>query len=125
MPDVAISPATLDPISIAGAQIGGVALEGEAEIRPLLQTEGLHAIHLVTRAGYHHPPHSHADNESVGVVLTGRMWMSIGGREVELGPGDVWFHPRTVVHETRALEDSTAIEFHSPLRADYTRYFAA
>jgi quercetin dioxygenase-like cupin family protein len=124
MTNVAISPETLDSISIAGAMIGGVQLEGEAEIRPLLQTEGLHAIHLVTRAGYHHPPHSHAENESVGVVLSGHVHMTIGGEEVDLHPGDVWFHPRGVVHETRSVTDSEAIEFHSPLRADYTRYFA-
>lgn len=124
MTHTAISPAMLDSISITGATIGGVELEGEAEIRPLLQTERLHAIHLVARAGYHHPPHSHADNESVGVVLSGHIHMRIGDDEIDLKSGDVWFHPRGVVHETRSVTDSVAIEFHSPLRDDYTHYFA-
>jgi quercetin dioxygenase-like cupin family protein len=49
--------------------------------------------------GWRLPPHSHrAESETVHVT-SGRLWMTIGAVERELGPGDTVHIPAGVVHE--------------------------
>ena len=116
---------SIQPVSIAGIRIGGVEIAGEAVVRPLLRTEFMDVIYLELEAGYLHSLHAHPDNESTGVVLSGKLEMRIGHERVELAPGDVWVHPRGIRHETRALRRTTAVEIHTPHRADYDSFFSA
>jgi quercetin dioxygenase-like cupin family protein len=49
--------------------------------------------------GWSLPPHAHrAESETVHVT-SGRLWMTIGGVQRELGPGDTVHIPAGVVHE--------------------------
>lgn len=99
---------------------GGVVIEGAAEIS-VSPGEHLMSVKLALEQGYLHPWHNHPDHESMGVVVQGRLEMQIGDSLVQLGPGDVWHHPRGVYHSTRALEPTLAVEFHSPLREELVR----
>ena len=118
-----VSPGEVEPVAIRNVRIGGVAIQGEAFVRPVLQTDGMQVMHLELRKGYLHPLHSHPENESTGFVVSGLLEMRIGDEVYRLGPGDTWFHPRNVLHETRALEDTVAFEIHNPHRDDYRAYF--
>jgi quercetin dioxygenase-like cupin family protein len=75
-------------------------------------------MHLDLEKGYLQPGHTHPDNESLGYVVTGRLRMVVDGVEAVLEPGDGWFHPKGSWHITEALEDSTGLEIHIPLRPD-------
>ena len=96
---------------------GGVVIYGRAEVAVQPGTH-LMAVRLAVEAGYFHPWHNHPEHESMGVVLEGRLEMEIESTKVQLGPGDTWHHPVGVYHSTRALEQTLAVEFHSPLRPD-------
>lgn len=66
------------------------------------------------------PSHSHPQ-EQTGLLVSGRMRLTIGGQSMELAPGDSWNVPGDVVHCAVVLEDSVAIEVFSPLREDYLK----
>jgi len=110
-------------IAIRGATIGGVQIEGDAVLRPMLQGDHVQLMHLKLKAGYHHPRHSHPDNESIGFVVSGQIEMTIADETHLLGPGDAWWHPKGVYHSTTAIEDSIAVELHAPRREDYLAHF--
>jgi len=96
---------------------GGVAIQGKAEVSVILG-QRMMAVKLALEAGYFHHWHNHPEHESMGVVLQGRLEMKIGDELVQLGPGDVWHHPVEVYHSTRALAQTLAVEYHTPLRPD-------
>lgn len=76
------------------------------------------AVRLDFEEGYLQPGHAHPEHESIGIVLSGRIRMTVAGEAAVLEAGDTWWHPRDAFHVTEALEPSVAIEIHSPLRAD-------
>jgi len=124
----AVTVATRDstrPVSIDGAEIGGVIIVGSASIWPLIEAKRMQLVSLELRGGFFHPRHSHPRHEAVGHVISGQLEMEIGGIVYLLGTGDSWYHPVGVEHSTRALEDTLAVEIHAPRRADYSRLFEA
>ncbi len=72
-------------------------------------------------AGAKLPAHAHP-NEQIGYLLSGRIFLHIGGTSRELGPGDSWCVPSDVAHRADILEDSFALEIFSPVRQDYLKY---
>ena len=60
-------------------------------------------IEVWTTPGAGPPPHVHAHDDEHLQVLEGRLAVTIGGAEHELGPGDELTLPRAVVHHVRAL----------------------
>jgi quercetin dioxygenase-like cupin family protein len=96
--------------------IEGVPLDGICRLGLLIAGENA----LVTRSfrgrGLVDPPHRHDDHESIGVLLSGRLKLTIDGQEFVAGPGDAWLHRRGVVHASVALEDCIQIEVKSPPR---------
>jgi quercetin dioxygenase-like cupin family protein len=58
------------------------------------------------QAGTGADPHRHP-NEQIIYVLSGRVWAKVGDEEAEVGPGGVIHIPPNLVHEIRALEDTT------------------
>lgn len=84
------------------------------------------AVKLALPAGFVHPWHNHPEHESMGTVISGRLRMVVGeGEPFELLPGDTWHHPIGVYHSNEALEDSEAVEIHSPLRPDLLAHLYA
>ncbi len=71
----------------------------------------------VIKAGGVVPSHEH-HNEQVTMITQGRFRYTIGGKEIEMGPGDVVFIPPDVVHGAEAITDTIAIDFSSPPRYD-------
>ncbi len=80
-------------------------------------------VHLDLEQGYLQPGHVHPDHDSLGFVVSGRIRMVVDGVEATLEPGDAWHHPRGSFHITEALEASTALEIHVPLRPDLLQRF--
>ena len=107
-------------LEVNGREIGGVKIEGDASLKVLKSGDDIQIVELKIKKGYFHPLHVHPEHESIGYLISGLMEMVIGGEVVRLGPGDAWHHPRGVHHSTRAIEDTFAIEIHTPLRQEYT-----
>ena len=111
-----------NPVRLTAA--GGIDLVNPP-LASLIKGAGLMAVKLVYEAGFFHPMHSHAEHESMGIVLTGHMRMVIGGETVDLRAGDMWHHPVGVPHSAETLEYTEAVEIHTPLRPDLLAIFGA
>lgn len=67
------------------------------------------------------PLHSHL-HEQGGVVLQGRMEMTIGSETRVLEPGALYIIPPNTPHEATAIGGPvTALDIFSPIREDYVR----
>ena len=64
------------------------------------------------------PMHSHPQ-EQTGYLVSGAMALTIGGIAYDVRPGDSWLVPGGVMHGSKVLEDSVAVEVFAPVRQDY------
>jgi quercetin dioxygenase-like cupin family protein len=64
------------------------------------------------------PVHQHP-YEQTGYLVRGRMWLTIGAKVHDIGPGDSWCIPSDIPHGAEIVEDALAVEVFSPLREDY------
>jgi quercetin dioxygenase-like cupin family protein len=53
--------------------------------------------------------HKHDDDDEFFFVVEGKLLIDLEGRAVELGPGQGFVVPKTVVHRTRAEERTTIL----------------
>ena len=94
-------------------------------LKPLLARQVIHGekmtlarIHL--GKGSVVPLHSHV-NEQMTIVEEGRLRFLLNGEEVLLEAGDMLLIPANALHLVEALEDSLALDIHSPCREDWIR----
>lgn len=73
--------------------------------------------HLMER-GYQGTAHSHPHDQLV-IVQSGRLRVTVGGLEEEVGPGDSFVVPGGVMHQATALEASDVLDVFTPQRDDY------
>ncbi len=64
------------------------------------------------------PAHAHP-HEQTGLLISGRIVITIDGTDHEALPGDSWCIGADVLHAAHALEDAVAVEVFSPVREDY------
>lgn len=97
-------------------EMGGYKLQGSSLLRLMMTGNRIQLKELHLEKGFYHPKHKHNDEESIGYIIKGHLQMCIGDQEYILRDGDSWHHPDGMFHWTRALEDTYAIEVHSPPR---------
>ncbi len=64
------------------------------------------------------PEHEHP-HEQIGLLISGRINLTIDGELHEVHPGDSWCIPGGVEHRADIIEDSVAVEVFSPVREDF------
>ena len=64
------------------------------------------------------PAHNHP-HEQTGLLISGRLVLTIDGVDHDVMPGDSWCIGADVAHAARAVDDAVAVEVFSPLREDY------
>jgi quercetin dioxygenase-like cupin family protein len=64
------------------------------------------------------PDHEHP-HEQTGLLISGRINLTIAGTLHEVHPGDSWCIPGGVEHRADIIEDSVAVEVFSPVREDF------
>lgn len=62
--------------------------------------------------------HSHP-HEQVVMMVSGKLRLAVGDREMVMGPHDIVVIPPQVPHEAEALEDTVVIDIFSPPREDF------
>lgn len=70
------------------------------------------------RKGADLPSHDHP-HEQTGLLLSGRIVLTIDGVDHDVFPGDSWCIASGILHSAKALEDAVAVEVFSPVREDY------
>ena len=96
--------------------VEGVKEQGHVEVRKLLVGDEILMLHVVRKKGLIDPIHKHMDHESMGYLISGRLRLVIGGKEMIAEPGTAWAHPAGVDHFSEALEDCEQLEIKSPPR---------
>lgn len=85
--------------------------------RTLAAGERMMQMVVTLAEGSHLPEHSHP-HEQITYMLRGRLRMYIGGRVVDLGPGDAVCIPGGTRHAADVLEEGMAVDTFSPPRED-------
>jgi quercetin dioxygenase-like cupin family protein len=79
---------------------------------------GLMAVEARFAKGSSIDEHAHP-HEQVSYVVSGRIVVTLGGREETLGPGDSFYAGPGVPHAVRFLEDSVVTDTFTPQREDF------
>ncbi|WP_298275353.1 cupin domain-containing protein [Ferroplasma sp.] len=64
------------------------------------------------------PEHSH-ENEQVTWIMKGRLRLTVDGKDIDVGAGEVLIIPSNTKHSAVALEDTLDIDIFSPIRSDW------
>ena len=64
------------------------------------------------------PSHKHP-HEQTGLMISGKMLLTVDGKEFEVEAGDSWCIDGNKEHSVIVVEDSVVIEVFSPVRVDY------
>lgn len=78
----------------------------------------LMAVEVRFAAGSIVEPHAHP-HEQASYVVSGRIALTIDGREEVLGPGDTFYAGPNVSHGVKFLEDSVIVDTFTPQREDF------
>jgi quercetin dioxygenase-like cupin family protein len=63
--------------------------------------------------------HAHP-HEQMGILISGQLEFTVGGKTRVLGPGDIWRIPSGVQHRVRAFDEPVvALDVFHPIREDY------
>jgi quercetin dioxygenase-like cupin family protein len=84
----------------------------------LITTEKLMICEFNFNAGTEIPSHAHP-HEQVGYVVSGKVIMTIDGKDYELTAGDSYAAPSGITHSARIVDDTIIIDTFSPPREDY------
>jgi len=78
--------------------------------------------HLRIEPGAQVPPHSHP-HEQAGMLLSGRMELTIGDETRVVAPGSMYIIPADTPHRAVAIgpEPAVVLDVFSPVREDYVR----
>ncbi len=68
--------------------------------------------------GYVVPLHSHP-NEQVTWVMSGKWRFHLDGKSVDVGPGEMIFIPKNMLHTVDAVETLVAYDIFTPPRKDW------
>ena len=88
--------------------------------RQVLHGDKMTVARIVLDKGVVVPQHNHV-NEQLTWLESGKLRFTVDGVVQDLDAGDMLMFPSGVMHGVEAIEDSIAIDIHSPARADWLR----
>jgi quercetin dioxygenase-like cupin family protein len=94
--------------------VEGVVVEGHLVVKKLLVGNEILMLEVFRGKGLVDPVHKHMDHESMGYLISGKLRLVIGGKEMVAGPGTAWVHPVGVEHFSEALEECHQLEIKCP-----------
>jgi len=100
--------------------IGREVIDG-VELSTLVHGEKTLMARFRLKKGADLPTHQHV-YEQTGILVSGRIVLTIDGVEHDVVPGDSWCIAANAPHGAKALEDSVAVEVFSPVREEYISF---
>lgn len=85
----------------------------------MVHTNDLMMVRFDFKKGGIGDPHSHADHEQVGYILSGRFELVCGGETTIVSAGDSYLAKKNVVHGVVALEDGAILDVFTPCREEF------
>jgi quercetin dioxygenase-like cupin family protein len=86
---------------------------GNMLVKPLIKGDEMTFLEIHYAAGVGAPLHTHT-HESIAYVVKGKVKSTVGSEEFVMGSGDVYRHPKGVLHGLEAIEYSVIVEIKSP-----------
>lgn len=80
----------------------------EERLRAKMESRGYRVTRYVYPPGTYFPPHTH-EVDKMDAVLSGRLRLTVRGREVVLRPGDLLPVPRGVLHDAEVVGDEPVV----------------
>ncbi|HPM73900.1 MAG TPA: cupin domain-containing protein [Spirochaetales bacterium] len=103
---------------VKNLEVPAKALFDGASRKILARGGGLMAVEARFAKGTSIDEHAHP-HEQVSYVVSGRLVVTLGGREETLGPGDSFYAGPGMPHAVRFLEDSVVTDTFTPQRDDF------
>lgn len=95
-------------------EVEGRPLGSPVQLRTLMVTPRMVFVETTFAPGQASKPHDHPDHDSIVYVVSGKVRVTIAGREFIAGPGDAWYNEPGVTHHIEALEPTVSVEVKSP-----------
>jgi quercetin dioxygenase-like cupin family protein len=86
--------------------------------RQVIHGEKMTLARLHLRKGCIVPLHQHV-NEQFTIVESGKLRFLVGNEQAVLATGEMVLVPSNTPHSVEALEDTSALDVHSPVRQDW------
>ncbi len=95
-------------------KVEGSAVETPVGVRVHMKSDTMLMLSIQFPKGRLGPSHQHDDHETTCHLVSGKLRIWIGDETFVAHPGDTWFHPKGVPHQSEALEESVQLEVKSP-----------
>ena len=96
--------------------VEGKDTHGDVRMKLLFTGAEMNLLEIRYPPGAGAPLHVH-QHETLCYVVEGRVKITVGDEEFELGPGDACRHPQGVPHGIEGLEMAKVLEIKSPAQA--------
>ena len=93
--------------------VEGKATHGDIQLKAMMTGDEMTVLEIRYMPGAGTPMHVH-QHESMVYVMSGRVAMTVGKEQYELGPGDTCRHPQGVPHSVEGIEEAGVLEIKSP-----------
>lgn len=87
-------------------------------VRRMIYGDRVMVAQLDIKKGSVVPEHSH-ENEQVTWIMKGKLRLTLEGKDIDVGEGEVLVIPSNVKHSAIALEDTLDVDIFSPIRSDW------
>jgi quercetin dioxygenase-like cupin family protein len=87
-------------------------------VRRMIYGDRVMVAQLDIKKGSVVPEHSH-ENEQVTWIMKGKLRLTLEGKDIDVGEGEVLVIPSNVKHSAIALEDTLDVDIFNPVRSDW------
>jgi quercetin dioxygenase-like cupin family protein len=95
-------------------KIEGSDVDTPVSVRVQMKSDTMLMLSIHFPKGRLGPSHRHDDHETTCHLISGKLRIWIGDKAFVALPGDTWFHPKGVLHQSEALQESVQVEVKSP-----------
>ena len=92
----------------------------DLQTKQVIHTTNMSLVRLLSKKGATAPLHNHVQEQAV-FLISGHFRFDVGGKAVELVPGETLTISSNVPHSAEALADSETLEVFSPPREDWKK----
>ena len=95
-------------------KVEGSDVDTPVSVRVHMKSDTMLMLSICFPKGRLGPSHRHNDHETTCHLISGKLRIWIGDETFVALPGDTWFHPKGVLHQSEALAKSVQVEVKSP-----------
>jgi quercetin dioxygenase-like cupin family protein len=95
-------------------KVEGSDVDTPVSVRVHMKSDTMLMLSIRFPKGRLGPSHRHDDHETTCYLISEKLRIWIGDETFVALPGDTWFYPKGVLHQSEALDESVQVEVKSP-----------